>query len=123
MSHSDELDVLSADTVSLLSDVQAALFLVTTLGSFNTATMKNTPTIAPGVDVDCVRFATRTIEAVIDGVPKKVKETPFVIRATGLSRAPAENDRLTVATVTYRIVHVDTEIAGRQYRLTCRELG
>jgi len=122
MSYSTELDTLAADTVEMLSDVQAVLYLVT-LGAFSTTTMKNTVTTAPGVDVDCVRGATICYETPINGKPTKVKDTTWIIKASGLSRAPQENDKLTLGGVTYPVVHATAEVAGRQYRLTTRELG
>lgn len=122
MSHSDELDVLSRDTASLLTDAQATIVFVTP-GAFSTATMKNATGTSSSSTVDCVRFATNTYEIAINGKPTKVKDTVWIVEATGLPRAPAENDKITLGSATYPIVHVSTEVGGRQYRITTRELG
>ena len=123
MSYSDELTVLATDTVDMLTDAQAVLYLMTTLGSFNVTTMKNTPTFPAGVDVNCVRGATRVVEVIINGKPTKVKETEWIIKASAVSRAPQENDYFTLGAATHRIIHASVEVAGRQYRCTTRELG
>lgn len=124
MAHSDELDVLARDTVEMLADsVQGILYLAST-SSFNVATMKPTTTIATGINVDCVRMATRTNESIINGKPTKIKETQWIIKAADVTaRAPAENDRFELSGVTRTIIHCDVEVAGRQYRVTTRELG
>jgi len=123
MSHSDELDVLSDDTIDLLTDVQAT-FQYSTLGTFNTATMRPTQALSTPVAINCVRGPTRTVEAIINGKPTKVKETQWIIKAEDVTtRAPAENDHIYIGTTQKHIVHVDTEVSGRQYRCTTRELG
>lgn len=123
MSYSDELDVLSDDTVDLLTDAQAT-FQYSTLGSFNTTTMRNTVALSTPVSINCVRGPTRTVEVIINGKPTKVKETVWIVKASDLTlRAPAENDHIYIGSTQRQIIHVDTEVAGRQYRCTTRELG
>lgn len=124
MSHADELDVLARDTVQMLADsVQGTLYLAT-IGAFNTTTMKPATTLSTGIDVDCVRMPTRTVETIINSKPTKVKETQWILKASQVTaRAPAENDRFELSGVTRTIIHCDVEVAGRQYRVTTRELG